>query len=44
MQTELETTKSKLENQPKNYPNQNTTNYAAHIKNLAKILAETIPD
>ncbi len=43
-QTELEKTKLKLENQEKILPNQNTTNYAAHIKNLAKILAETIPD
>ncbi|NES04776.1 MAG: FkbM family methyltransferase [Okeania sp. SIO2F4] len=43
-QTELEQTKLKLEKQEKILPNQNTTNYAAHIKNLAKILAETIPD
>ncbi|MDJ0518725.1 MAG: FkbM family methyltransferase [Trichodesmium sp. MO_231.B1] len=43
-QTELEKTKLKLEKQEKILPNQNTTNYAAHIKNLAKILAETIPD
>ncbi|WP_094671295.1 FkbM family methyltransferase [Hydrocoleum sp. CS-953] len=42
--TELEKTKFKLENQEKILPNQNTTNYAAHLKNLAKILAETIPD
>ncbi|MGB3512534.1 MAG: FkbM family methyltransferase [Microcoleaceae cyanobacterium] len=44
MQTQLEQTKLKLENQPKLSQNQNITNYAAHIKNLAKILAETIPD
>ena len=43
-QTELEKTKLKLENQEKILPNQNIKNYAAHIKNLAKILAETIPD
>ncbi|NES90718.1 FkbM family methyltransferase [Okeania sp. SIO2B9] len=43
-QTELEKTKLKLENQEKIPPNQNTKNYAAHLKNLAKILAETIPD
>ncbi|MGD1805510.1 FkbM family methyltransferase [Dapis sp. BLCC M126] len=43
-QTELEKNKLKLENQEKTLPNQNTTNYAAHLKNLAKIIAETIPD
>ncbi len=43
-QTELEKTKLKLENQEKILPNQNITNYAVHIKNLAKIIAETIPD
>ncbi|MEB3341723.1 FkbM family methyltransferase [Okeania sp.] len=41
---ELEETKLKLQNQQKILPNQDTKNYAAHIKNLAKILAETIPD
>ena len=43
-QTELEKTKLKLESQEKILPNQNIKNYAAHIKNLARILAETIPD
>ena len=43
-QTELEKTKLKLENQEKMLPNQNQKNYPAHIKNLAKILAEIIPD
>ncbi|NEP86097.1 MAG: FkbM family methyltransferase [Okeania sp. SIO2C2] len=43
-QTELEKTKLKLENQAKISPNQNQKNYAEHLKNLAKILAETIPD
>ncbi|NEQ38769.1 MAG: FkbM family methyltransferase [Okeania sp. SIO3I5] len=43
-QIELEKNKLKLENQEKILPNQNITNYATHIKNLAKILAETIPD
>ncbi len=43
-QTELETTQLKLEKQEKILPNQNTTNYVAHLKNLAKIIAETIPD
>ena len=41
---ELETTKLKQENQEKILLNKNTKNYAAHIKNLAKILAETIQD
>lgn len=44
MQTELEQTKSNLEAQQQIPQNQNITNYAIHIKNLAKILAETIPD
>ncbi len=43
-QTELEKTKLKLENQEKMLPNKNQKNYPAHIKNLAKILAEIIPD
>ncbi|MGK7920533.1 MAG: FkbM family methyltransferase [Trichodesmium sp.] len=43
-QTELEKTKSKLENKETILPTQNITNYAAHIKNLAKIIAETIPE
>ncbi|NET44321.1 FkbM family methyltransferase [Okeania sp. SIO2B3] len=43
-QTELEKTKLKLENKDKIQLDQNQKNYAAHLKNLAKILAETIPD
>ena len=43
-QTELEKTKLKLENQEKIPLDQSQKNYAAHLKNLAKILAETIPD